>query len=344
MGTSLFQQLITPATEAVTAFRGGQQEANAARVKEAMQRQQVEQQQKRSAIADALTQAQAAKLRRETELLGVPKPVEPRNIDPNSPEGIAARLEFEKGKAALAPPEQKAPVLGTPEHLAAQTELEKMRAGLRPQRQAGTGMTNSNMLSLRGQFNNEQTVKNAAEISTALRKVRASGNDPSPAGDISLLVGYMKLLDPGSVVREQEFATAAKAGSLPQAIQAAGLKVVNGQRLTPEQRADFIQKAEAVAKSYGDQLGLVRTRYSKDAEAAGLDPSRVVYDPMEGLFDAAPPATAGGGGRAGGRGGVQQSGNINLGGKPPLSESDRQKAATNPAFAKWLRSRGYEVP
>ena len=191
------------------------------------------------------------------------KPPTERNIDPLSQAGIDAAAK----RAA---------------------EVAKAQAPHRSSRSNATSgaMTNSNMLSLRGQFNNEATVKNATEVSTALRKVRASAGNPSPAGDISLLVGYMKLLDPGSVVREQEFATAAKAGSLPQQIQAVALKVVNGQRLTAEQRADFIGKAEAVAKGYAEQFGTVRTRYQNDASAAGLDPARIVFDPFEGLFEA----------------------------------------------------------
>jgi hypothetical protein len=63
-----------------------------------------------------------------------------------------------------------------------------------------------------------------------------------------------------------------------------------------------------------------------------------------------PSAPRGGssGGRGGGRGGGgPQTGDIVLPGGPgqaPLSASDREKAASDPAFAAWLRNRGYQVP
>ena len=41
---------------------------------------------------------------------------------------------------------------------------------------------------------------------------------PSGASDIALLYGYMKVLDPGSTVREGEFATASNAGGIPDKI------------------------------------------------------------------------------------------------------------------------------
>lgn len=76
MGTSILQSLITPLTESRNAYVGGQRAGQADQLKSALERYKIEQEQKSNAIKDALAQAQAGKLRRETELLGQPKPME----------------------------------------------------------------------------------------------------------------------------------------------------------------------------------------------------------------------------------------------------------------------------
>ena len=53
----------------------------------------------------------------------------------------------------------------------------------------------------------------------------------------------MKVLDPGSTVREGEFANAQNSGSVPQRIRAIYNSVVEGTRLTETQRQDFLTRA-----------------------------------------------------------------------------------------------------
>ena len=71
--------------------------------------------------------------------------------------------------------------------------------------------------------------------------------DPSAAGDIAMIFAFMKMLDPTSVVRESEYATAAAAGPLVDT-KTRGLynQIVLGQRLTAAQRADFLKTVEGV--------------------------------------------------------------------------------------------------
>lgn len=291
--------LIQGASEARNAFVGGRQKRDDDQLATAMQLLKLKREQEEQGLRDAFMKAQTSKL------LQPPAPPAPRNIDPLSKEGITASTERARAEAEATAPFKKDPnavvernpIVGSPEWLAAEEARAKIGAKYRPAPStAPGGMSTSNQLTLQGHFNTDQTVKDAGQIATALRKIRASSTDPSAAGDMALLIGYMKLLDPGSVVREQEFATAAKSGSLPQQIQAAGLRVANGQRLTPEQRADFVSRAEGVARSQNDQFRTVYSRYSDQATRAGLNPRDVVVDPFEGLFE------QGGGGRAGGSG------------------------------------------
>jgi hypothetical protein len=106
--------------------------------------------------------------------------------------------------------------------------------------------------------------------SDALGRIVASAKDPSAAGDMALLYGYMKLLDPGSVVRETEFATAAASGSLPEQIQGYATKLLNGQRLTADQRADFLARATAIYKNAEAEYDNVRGQYTAIAERNGF--------------------------------------------------------------------------
>jgi hypothetical protein len=53
----------------------------------------------------------------------------------------------------------------------------------------------------------------------------------------------MKILDPNSVVRESEFATAQNTGSVPQRVWSVYNQVLEGTRLSPPQREDFGRKA-----------------------------------------------------------------------------------------------------
>lgn len=112
--------------------------------------------------------------------------------------------------------------------------------------------------------------------------VLATANDPSAAGDLSLIFAYMKILDPGSVVRETEFANAQNAASVPERIRAKYNQMVRtGERLTAGQRADFLDQATRIAQSRQNQLRPIMERYKMRAGLVGMDPSLVVFDPFE---------------------------------------------------------------
>lgn len=140
----------------------------------------------------------------------------------------------------------------------------------------------ANAKGLRTEFNN--LTKNDRDIALAYNKIIASASDPSAAGDIALIINYMKMLDPGSVVREGEFATAANAGGVEDSVRARYNSVVNGERLSAEQRQDFVNASGRVLQPYRDQFEATKSRYSTLATAQGLQPSQVVTnDPYSGL-------------------------------------------------------------
>jgi hypothetical protein len=84
------------------------------------------------------------------------------------------------------------------------------------------------------------------KINSAFGRIEASSEDPSAAGDLALIFNFMKMLDPGSVVRESEFATAANAAGVPERVRNQFNKVVTGERLGVTQRADFLNQAKKI--------------------------------------------------------------------------------------------------
>jgi len=109
----------------------------------------------------------------------------------------------------------------------------------------------------------DKNTKDIIQIDDAFGRIRASATDPSPAGDLAIVFNFMKMLDPGSVVRESEFQTAAQAKAwlastdaegeyqIPNFVRTIIQQATEGTILLPEQRVDFIDRA---ARLYSPQL------------------------------------------------------------------------------------------
>ena len=129
---------------------------------------------------------------------------------------------------------------------------------------------------LRDEFNTHS--KTFASMANARRQIIEAARDPTAAGDLSLLYGYMKSLDPNSVVRESEFAMAAQAGSLPDRIQGWATKLINGERLPDKIRKDFVnQSAKLYDAAVVDQEKLTN-RYRGIAQRHNIPEIDVVGD------------------------------------------------------------------
>jgi hypothetical protein len=110
---------------------------------------------------------------------------------------------------------------------------------------------------------------------------RVISADDNAVGDLSLIFGYMKMLDPGSVVREGEFATAQNAAGVPERVLNLYNKVASGERLSPSQRAAFKNQAERLFNSAGEQEAAVRSGLERIAKGYGLNPSNIFLQPVE---------------------------------------------------------------
>lgn len=129
---------------------------------------------------------------------------------------------------------------------------------------------------LRGEFLKQN--KDYAVVGDAYNRILVSAVNPSPAGDLALIFNYMKMLDPGSTVREGEFATAAASGSFGERFVAAGKKIVSGERLTDTMRGDFVDRSKKLIGSYKSGYEKSKRVYDKLSDDYGVKSSRVSID------------------------------------------------------------------
>ena len=123
--------------------------------------------------------------------------------------------------------------------------------------------------------------KEFVEVRDSFNRIAQSAKNPSPAGDMSMIFAYMKMLDPRSVVRESEFRTAETARPLVERAKLSwdAVKAVwEGKKLTPSMRADFLNRAEQL---YGQQESShlnTEKEFRRIAASSGLDPEKVIVD------------------------------------------------------------------
>lgn len=138
------------------------------------------------------------------------------------------------------------------------------------------------------QYAGSDPVKAYETVKSGYERVRQSSALQTGAGDMGLIYGYMKMLDPGSVVRESEFAQAAQAGSYGEQIQGWVSRIINGERLPDSVRGQFVQAADGIYKDTAANLGDINSQFSTRASRYGVDPSTFVrqpeaYQPTQGI-------------------------------------------------------------
>lgn len=160
---------------------------------------------------------------------------------------------------------------------------DERRIGMEAQTQDRQGINDES--GLRDKFNALPEIREFPVVQSQYNIIRRMTNSSSPAGDLALVTAYMKMLDPGSVVREQEFSNAANAGGAAERAKALISDITGNGILTPKQRADFVAQARSVfevqATTFNQRLGQYRTL----AEGYGFAPDNI-GQPVE-----IPPAT-----------------------------------------------------
>ncbi|WP_417790638.1 hypothetical protein [Terasakiella pusilla] len=127
---------------------------------------------------------------------------------------------------------------------------------------------------LRKEYNN--LAKPLHEMNQSYSRMLNAASDQSAAGDIALIFAYMKMLDPTSVVREGEFATAQNSAGVPDSIMNMYNKALDGTRLQPEQRLQFLNQAKSQYQGASGLMDTIDARYSDLANEYGVSPEQII--------------------------------------------------------------------
>lgn len=138
---------------------------------------------------------------------------------------------------------------------------------------------------LRNQFGGQTAVKDMASVRSHVATIGAiaqkarAGQPVTAADDLALIFAYMKMLDPGSVVREGEFANAQNTAGVPERILNAYNRARSGTRLSDKQRAEFFETASLVMDNYTNAYADQADRSRSVAKSYGLNEDRVAAAP-----------------------------------------------------------------
>lgn len=225
--------------------------------------------------------------RQEIQMVnGVPHYIDPAGVSPPRPVFADGIPEIARTRDEFNPQGTRAGTLGQrdptgrlsiidepPEGFeAAGGRLQPIAGG--PQDQAAGGNAITNERNLRREF--DTLTADYREARSGLAKVEAAANDRSGASDVALIFGFMKTLDPGSVVREGEFATASNTAGIPDRVVQLYNRALSGERLSPDQRAEFANTARSQFATYEQSYQNRVSDFVGMAEQYGLQPSNVV--------------------------------------------------------------------
>lgn len=204
--------------------------------------------------------------------------VDVENLDDDSVKNLATGLmEYYGPIAGVEPEGQYEPVLDKDGNIVGQRNPETGKVETDPRTTKPDERDSfGDSSKLRNEF-----IKGSGDYITvrdAFNRIEASSTDPSAAGDLALIFNYMKVLDPGSTIREGEFATAEASAGVPARIRNQYNKVLTGERLTVEQRDDFVDRAQKLYSKQESSHKKYVSEYTRLAKQNGLDPSNVIVD------------------------------------------------------------------
>jgi hypothetical protein len=143
-------------------------------------------------------------------------------------------------------------------------------------RKKNTDFKVSTETELRKEYSALPEIKEFTTVETAFKQINNALSNPSAANDLAAATKFMKLLDPGSVVRESELGMAMNATGAIDRVQNYFQKLQNGQVLNPEQRADFKKAAQLAFSAAQDTRDRTSSRYVDLANSYNVDANNVV--------------------------------------------------------------------
>jgi len=127
-----------------------------------------------------------------------------------------------------------------------------------------------NEMKLGGAFKQEPIYKDFSDMKSSYGQVISALGQGTPIGDVAGATKVMKLLDPGSVVRESELGIAMAAAGRMDRLQNYFNNMMTGQKLTPQQRDDFKALSNELYAAAGDAYNKKRDEYKRFGDAYGF--------------------------------------------------------------------------
>jgi hypothetical protein len=119
---------------------------------------------------------------------------------------------------------------------------------------------------------------NESEINYS-KMVEAVASADGP-GDLALVFSFMKMLDPGSVVRESEFSAAQNTAGLFQKLLVAAENIKKGDLLSDDQRKSFLALSEKFLIGGRESMAKIRRNKGLQVKSYGLNAANVFgYEP-----------------------------------------------------------------
>lgn len=235
-----------------------------------------------------------------------PKPIEDWILETYGPNALAVdaqavinRPDVQQGYNAYAQEARNRPftyVRGTPEYLQALKDDLK-QANLKESIQAAQIKALPQVLETQAKFAAEAperaqkaeaeltsqrntTLKNFREQTEAYAKIQGLKNKPNPnnSDDLALIYSYVKMLDPGSVVREGEIKLAQQATPLLGALVQKYHRLFGntGAILDPTTRTDYLNAVDVLFKGAQEAAAPEVERISSTATARGANPEAIL--------------------------------------------------------------------
>lgn len=127
-----------------------------------------------------------------------------------------------------------------------------------------------NEMKLAGAFKQEPIYKDFSDMKSAYGQVVSALDQGTPIGDVAGATKVMKLLDPGSVVRESELGLAMQASGRMDRLKNYFENWSSGRKLTPTQIQDFKALSNELYSAAGQAYNQKRKEYETFGEAYGF--------------------------------------------------------------------------
>lgn len=185
----------------------------------------------------------------------------------------AARLRrAQVERAEGTPTKSVTPQRGTPEYLKMLADEENARNAANPPQAKPVDVPNLS-LQMNERFRQHPSVKAADEMQgqvAMLNELR--DGTPMGAGDIAIIIGFNKVLDPGAIVREGDVALAQSAASLKGRLESFVANAKEGEKMDPQLRADMLAVSNRLARIRMAKARSVAQEFRAMAQKHGGDP------------------------------------------------------------------------